>query len=214
MITRRIQERMASLEPHFSPLALKGTLVGLLIAAVAVPLALVAIPYLDMFNDMAVQPKGKAQGLYGLNFDQGRIVDRMPVAGTLPMDYEPYPFAGKDEKTAKRAEKALKNPLPPTMAVLHRGQKIFHDYCRTCHGVEGQGDGPIVGPDLFPAPPSLHTDAARKFPDGRIFHIITRGQNNMPSYADKIKPRDRWAVIHFVRALQRTLHPKPEDLRP
>ena len=148
-----------------------------------------------------------------MEFDQALIVDRMPAPETLPMGYGPYPFTGKDEKTAKLAEQALVNPLRPTMDVLERGQKIFHDYCRTCHGVEGQGDGPIVGPNLFPAPPSLHTDVVRNFPDGRIFHIITRGQNAMPSYADKITPRDRWAVIHFVRALQRALHPKPEDLQ-
>ena len=75
------------------------------------------------------------------------------------------------------------------------------------------GTGPIVGPALFPAPPSLHTKAARDFKDGRIFHVITRGQNTMPSYADKLTVEDRWAVIHFVRALQRALHPKPEDLK-
>lgn len=211
-MANKLRERLAALEPVFSPLAYKATLIGMLAAAVMIPLALAAIPYLDIFNDMAVQPKGKAQGLYGTVADESLVVDRMPVAGTVPMNYVAYPLEGKDEKAAALAGKTLENPLQPTLVVLRRGQKLFDDYCRTCHGVEGQGDGPIVGPALFPAPPSLHTQAARDFKDGRMFHVITRGQNTMPSYADKLTVEDRWAVIHFVRALQRALHPKPEDL--
>ena len=211
-MANKLHVRLAALEPVFSPLAYKATLVGMLAAAVVIPLVLAAVPYLEIFNDMAVQPKGKAQGLYGAAADRSLIVDRMPVAGTVPMDYVAYPLTGKDEKTAELAAKQFENPLRPTMAVLARGRKLFGDYCQTCHGVEGQGDGPIIGPGLFPAPPSLHTQAARQFKDGRIFHVITRGQNTMPSYADKITVEDRWAVIHFVRALQRALHPKREDL--
>jgi mono/diheme cytochrome c family protein len=214
MIGRKLQLILARLEPHFSPLAYKATLIGMLIAAFAVPLGLVSIPYLEIFNDMAVQSKGKAQGLYGQAAERALIVDRMPVPGTMPMDYHRYEFTGKEEAVVQQAEQNLENPLPPSLAVLKRGQKVFHDYCRTCHGVEGFGDGPIVGPSLFPAPPSLHTETARAFRDGRIYHIITRGQNVMPPYADKIDPRDRWAVIHFVRALQRAANPKPEDLEP
>jgi hypothetical protein len=208
----KLHVRLAALEPAFSPLAYKATLIGMLAAAVAIPLALAAIPYLNIFNDMAVQPKGKAQSLYGAVADQSLIVDRMPAAGSVPISYGGYPLEGKDPKTAELAGKMFKNPLRPTMAVLKRGQKIFHDICRTCHGVEAQGDGPIVGPGLFPAPPSLHTLAAREFKDGHIFHVITRGQNAMPSYADKLSVTDRWSVIHFVRALQRSLHPTPKDL--
>lgn len=212
----KLRERLAALGPTFSPMAYKATLIAILAAAVVIPLGLASIPFLNIFNDMAVQTKGKAQGLYGTPADPAQadqIVDRMPPAGSIPMTYVAYPLQSKDEKTAELAGKTLRNPLVPTMDVLRRGQKLFHDYCRTCHGVEGLGDGPIVGPNLFPAPPSLHTETARKFPDGRIFHVITRGQNVMPSYADKLPANDRWAVIHFVRALQRALHPKPEDLK-
>ncbi len=213
MMSRKMQDRLAGFEPRFSPMAYKAALFGMLIAAFAIPLGLAAIPYIEFFNDMAVQPKGKAQGLYGTTIGQPHLVDRMPPSGSLPMDFMPYAIAGNDVKAAERAGETLRNPLKPTMKVLERGQKLFHDYCRTCHGSQGQGDGPIVGPGLFPAPPSLHTDTARSFKDGRIFHVITRGQNAMPSYADKLNTEDRWAVIHFLRALQRSLHPTPEDLK-
>ena len=69
----------------------------------------------------------------------------------------------------------------------------------------GQGDGYIV--PKFPRPPTLQSDKVRNWPDGNIYHVITMGQNLMPSYASQILPADRWAVIHYVRALQRSQHP-------
>ncbi len=181
-----------------------ATLVGIAAGAVIVPLGFLALPYLELFNDMAVQPKGKAQGQYGWYTDHQIPVQRNPVPGTMPMSYVPYAIDDADEKAAvKRAEETLVNPLKPTMAVLTRGRKTFDTICATCHGKRGEADGGVVGPNLFPAPPTLHTKEARAYKDGRIFHIITRGQNKMPAYADIVEPEERWAVIHYIRALQR-----------
>jgi mono/diheme cytochrome c family protein len=49
--------------------------------------------------------------------------------------------------------------------------------------------------------------------DGHIFHVITKGQGVMPSYAQQVQPEDRWAVIHYIRALQRAQNPTDEDVR-
>ena len=73
----------------------------------------------------------------------------------------------------------------------------------TCHGERAEGNGKIVGPIWFPAPPSLHTPQARAYPDGRIWHVITRGQNTMPSYADILDPIERWQVVHWIRVMQK-----------
>jgi hypothetical protein len=54
----------------------------------------------------------------------------------------------------------------------------------------------------YPPPPSLLADNARRIKDGQIFHIITYGQNNMPSYAAQVSVEDRWRAIVFVRSLQ------------
>jgi mono/diheme cytochrome c family protein len=62
-------------------------------------------------------------------------------------------------------------------------------------------------------PPSLLSQKVSQWPDGRIYHLITRGQNLMPSYASQILPEDRWAVIQYVRALERAANPLPQDLR-
>ncbi len=212
MIPASIEQRLRNLEIGFSLRVFKAALITIVAMAFVVPLVIVALPFIAWLNDMAVQPKAKAQGLHGTLLGESHFVDRAPVEGTIPMDYFPYPFEADDDETVQRAGETLVNPLVPTIDVLEEGRKLYTYFCRTCHGVEGDANGPIVGPDLFPAPTSLHTDEAREFPDGRIFHVITRGQNKMPSYRDKLDPDERWSVIHYVRALQRARNPKPEDL--
>lgn len=131
---------------------------------------------------------------------------RMPVKGTIPRGFTPYPYANRPEDSGR-----MKNPLKPTKAVLARGEHIFKTYCIVCHGPKGMGDGYIV--PKFPRPASLQSDKVRNLPDGRIYHVITVGQNLMPSYASQIAPADRWAVIQYVRVLQRAEHPTPDDLK-
>jgi mono/diheme cytochrome c family protein len=131
---------------------------------------------------------------------------RQPVAGTVPRGYVPYPYDLADTTQAN----LLANPLNPTMDVLAAGRKYFNSYCIVCHGARGDGRGFIV--PKFTMPPSLLSDKIRAWPDGRIFHTITLGQGLMSSYATQLLPEQRWAVIHYVRALQRAARPTPEDL--
>src|SRR4029453_5508002 len=131
---------------------------------------------------------------------------RYPPAGPLPRGYTPYEFTKEENEKAA----SLTNPLPVTKEVLLSGQKTFNTYCIVCHGERGKGDGYIV--PKFPRPPSLESDKIKGWADGQIFHVITRGQNLMPSYATQIKPEDRWAIIRYIRALQRADAPKPEDV--
>ena len=130
----------------------------------------------------------------------------MPPEHTVAIGHRPYHM-----ETVEEAEAKLVNPLPRTRAVLERGQKIFNTNCYVCHGYRGLGDGPIVDP--YPIPKSLQSDNMLRWKDGHIFHVITKGQGVMPSYAQQIAPEDRWAVIHYVRALQRAEHPTEEDVR-
>jgi mono/diheme cytochrome c family protein len=208
-----LADKLRRYSPRFSPAAYKGLLIAMLAGAFVVPLFFVSLPFIEFFNDMAVQPKGKTQGLYSRLTPPERVVERPPVEGALPHDYVPYRLTGNDDAAAQRAGAALTNPVPVTMDNLQRGRKIYHIYCITCHGEFGLGNGPVVGPNRFPAPPSLHTETARNFRDGYIFHLITRGRGNMPAYADQIETLDRWNVIHYVRALQRAFNPQPQDLR-
>jgi mono/diheme cytochrome c family protein len=154
-------------------------------------------PNVIYMPDMVYSPAIKAQA-------EGSM--RMPVAGTVSRDFAPYPYKDNPEKAAKE----LKNPVRPTAAILTRGQHVYNTYCIVCHGPGGEGDGSVV--PKFPRPPSLQSDKIRTLADGGIYHVITVGQNLMPSYASQIAPGDRWAVIHFVRTLQRSKHPTSADL--
>jgi mono/diheme cytochrome c family protein len=160
---------------------------------------------IEFMPDMAYSDRLAAQHEDPLRPDES--VMRLPVPGTFPRDYTPYRFAQAD---TTQAALELVNPLPRTADVLARGQKVYMTFCVVCHGPKGDGQGYIV--PKFPQPPQLFSPKVTNWPDGRIFHVITRGQNLMPSYASQILPEDRWAVIHYVRALQRAAHPTPADL--
>jgi len=183
-------------------------------AAALAALAVVAIgaagcqkrqPAMEYMPNMAYGPRVAAQAEDPLR--PGYSVERPPVEGTVPRDITPYRFAQADTTEAMAA---LVNPLRPTPDVIARGQKVYMNTCVVCHGPHGNGVGYIQ--PIYPQAPQLYSDKVRSWPDSRIFHIITRGQNLMPSYASQILPEDRWAVVYYVRALQRAAHPLPQDL--
>lgn len=122
---------------------------------------------------------------------------RIPPKGSLPTHYTAYPYPEDPEM----AGRMLKNPLRPTKEVLLKGQKLYGTFCAVCHGDLGDGSGYIV--PKFPQPPSLFSEKVNAWSDGRIFHVLTQGQNLMPSYASQISADERWAIIHYVRALQK-----------
>ena len=132
---------------------------------------------------------------------------RVPPSGTIPQGLQTYPYPQDPEAAAAH----LVNPLRPTAQTLARGEHIFNTFCIVCHGKLGEGNGSII--PKYPRPPSLQSEKIRQIADGGIYHIITRGQNLMPSYAAQIDPTDRWAVIHYVRVLQRSKHPSESDLK-
>ncbi|HET7903066.1 MAG TPA: cytochrome c [Candidatus Eisenbacteria bacterium] len=178
-----------------------------LIALLAAGCSTKSQPAFEYMPDMAYGPRVAAQHEDPLR--PGEPVMRNPVEGTVPRNFTPYRYAAADSLLAQ-AE--LTNPLPRSAEVLGRGQRVYMTYCVVCHGEKGDGQGYIV--PKFPMPPSLYSDKVRGWNDGRIFHVITRGQNLMPSYASQILPEDRWAAIHYVRALQRAAHPEPQDVTP
>ena len=108
------------------------------------------------------------------------------------------------------------NPLPLTMEVMERGRERFNITCRMCHGYSGRGgNGPeahgFVGrywsvpiASFIAPPPGATEDEMRvsKLRVGEIFEVITNGKTTMPSYAHMISAEDRWAIIHYIKALQ------------
>jgi hypothetical protein len=161
--------------------------------------------YLEPFNWMMVQDKQKAQ--QSSNLFKNGIGMRTPINGTVARGFMPYPYKGNPEA----AGKYLVNPLLPTRDILELGKSRYISFCSPCHGNFGRGDSRLQG--QFPNPPTLNSDKVRNMPDGAIYHIITEGQNVMPSYAPQISRNDRWAIIQYIRVLQRAQNAKEGDFK-
>ena len=93
-------------------------------------------------------------------------------------------------------------PPPVTRALLERGKDRFERFCAPCHGVEADGNSYIARTMTLRSPPSLVDAAARSLPDDRVLFVIEHGYGLMPEYASAVPPPDRYAILHFVRALQ------------
>ena len=129
--------------------------------------------------------------------------ERAEVASTrvVQRPYLPVPPGTVPRGTAAHAA-ALVPPGPEvTPDLVRRGQERFLAFCSPCHGARGRGDGTVVSRG-FPRPPSYHEERVRALSPARIVEVITEGKGLMFSYADRVPPEDRWAIAHFVKALQ------------
>jgi mono/diheme cytochrome c family protein len=104
-------------------------------------------------------------------------------------------------------------PFPVTKEVVTRGQERFNIYCSPCHDRLGNGLGMIVRRG-YRRPPSFHIDRLRQVPVGHIYDVITNGFGAMPDYATQIAPRDRWAIVAYVKALQLSQQAPAADVPP
>ena len=102
-------------------------------------------------------------------------------------------------------------PFPVTREVLDRGEERFNIYCGQCHGRIGDGNGMIPSRG-YRRPPSFHTDAVRARPTGHFFDVMTNGFGAMPPYKTMVSPRDRWAIVAYIRALQLSQHATAADV--
>jgi mono/diheme cytochrome c family protein len=147
-------------------------------------------------SNMDSQPKYHEDEPAGM-FRDGTVL-QAPVAGTVARD-----------DLARDAEKVEKPAV--TTALLARGQERFNIYCAPCHDRTGRGHGMIVQRG-FPQPPSYHDDRLRAAPDQHFFDVITSGYGAMYSYAARVRPRDRWAIVAYIRALQLSQHASLDDV--
>jgi mono/diheme cytochrome c family protein len=158
--------------------------------------------------NMDSQPKYKAQGESEF-FDDGATM-RAPVAGTvargdLREDDRFYKGKNADGSFVENA------PVEVNSQLLNRGKERYDIYCAPCHSRVGDGRGIMVDRGYVP-PPTFHSDRIREMPDGGIFDVITNGVRNMPGYRHQINPKDRWAIVMYTRALQRSRNATIDDI--
>ena len=181
-------------------------------------------PPLELFPDMVRQMKVRAQA--PLNFFADGRGSRLPVGGTVPIGYEmpkpetttslaaavgPYTHpragfsAGTDYyDTGKMGDHwGTGIPLEVSRELMQRGQQRFNITCAMCHGAAAAGNG-IVKQHGLATVVSLQDERIRKMSDGEIFNTITNGKNTMMAYGPTIIVPDRWAIIAYLRALQRS----------
>jgi len=139
---------------------------------------------------------------------------RLPAPETIATNARPYPAELKDAAPPYAEAAKIGNPVPMTMKTLKQGQALYNTYCVVCHGPKGLGNGSIIGPEKYgQRPPSLASKKLRTYRDGQIYHVITNGQNTMGHYRSQVRPMERWAIVHYIRALQRAEYPNASDVK-
>jgi len=200
----------------------------LLVVLSWVPLVLIANkratfsrqPRIHVVPDMDNQPRFKAQQVNSLFADRRAM--RPQVPGTIArgqLNLDTHLVEGK-----VNGEWATGFPMEVTEALMKRGRREFEIYCAPCHGLAGEGNGMIairadqLQEGTWVPPTSLVSDTVRERPVGHIYNTITNGIRNMPSYGKQIDIEDRWALVAYVLALQRSqrapIQAVPEDVRP
>jgi mono/diheme cytochrome c family protein len=172
----------------------------------------------EIFPDMVRQMKVRAQS--PLNFFADGRGPRMPINGTVPIGYEmPKPQAPGAPESHSAASFSVGPdyidtgkmgtnwgtgiPVPVTAQLLQRGRERFNITCAMCHGATAAGNG-IAKQHGLATVVTLQDDRIRKMADGEIFNTITHGKDTMMAYGPNVSVADRWAIIAYLRALQRS----------
>ncbi|MBW8758751.1 MAG: cytochrome c [Burkholderiales bacterium] len=167
-------------------------------------------------KDMYVQPRLRPDSASPL-FPDGKG-SRPPPAGSVAVAAGDLALTsggrhGRDDLVARDAALAASAAPAADLALLRRGQSRYDIFCAPCHSPLGDGDGRVARRG-FPRPPSFHQARLRDAPDRHLFDVIGQGYGDMPSYADRLTPQDRWAVVAYVRALQLSQDARADMLAP
>jgi len=185
-------------------------------------------PPVQIFPDMKVQPRYDPQ--HTSTFFADGSAGRKPVSGTIPLGYtlpgsflqagakngaiQPTGFANQPDyyNTGKIGDSYGDGfPVDVTKALVLRGQERFNINCAVCHGKAGLGNG-VISKFGIATIVNLQDDRIRTMPDGQIFSTLTNGKNTMGAYGPQIAVDDRWAIVAYVRALQKSQGMKLTDL--
>jgi len=180
---------------------------------------------LYLFPDMDRQARFEPQGENP--FYENGMDDRLPpenavargnaleMANVFSGDYSAEEWNDPVFQSGRQDDGSFvaKLPVEVSYELMNLGRERYDIFCAVCHGAVGDGNGAVKN---FPAPTlasaNLLMDTFREQPDGEIYNTITYGKNTMMGYGDKLSPRERWAVVLYVRALQRAANASADDI--
>lgn len=194
----------------------------MLVSITFVPLLLIAkarsttfdTPRIHWIPDMDHQFKYKTQSENGIYADSRAM--RTPPEGTVArgmLQEDDHFYRG-----LVGGQFAEMLPMPITETLLARGEQRYEIFCAPCHGLDGEGRGMValraeaLQEPAWVQPASFHTDLVRGRADGHLYNSITNGIRNMPAYGAQVPPADRWAIVAYVRALQRSRNARIDDV--
>lgn len=167
-------------------------------------------PPLEVFPDMDRQPKLRPQDASTF-FADGRADRPLPVGvvarGSMRADAAVY----QGRAAVGDWVRGIPSAVTVDARFLQRGRERYSISCAPCHGALGDGNG-ITKAYGMGATPTFHDDRLRTMAEGEIYNTITNGKGTMMGYADKVVPEDRWAIVAYVRALQRAQHGSVADV--
>ena len=154
-----------------------------------------ALPLAACNQNMEIQPKYSEYS-------------RAPLFRGTVLRNPPPGAVARDDLTR---DDEVRNKPPLSAELFARGRQRFDIFCSPCHGANGDGNGIVVQRGM-PSPTSYHADRLRTADDQHFFDVITNGYGAMYSYASRVPPRDRWAIVSYIRALQLSRHASVEDV--
>lgn len=170
-------------------------------------------PPVEVWDDMKRQGKFKPQ-LENSVFPDHRD-SRVPPDGTIArghLNEDTTYYTGMVGDLYVGKNPVLDQKDVDLTALLTKGQAKFNTYCSPCHDKQGSGSGivSIHVPTWQPA--NLMEDRVVQFADGEIFNVVSNGRRSMPAYKFQVSVEDRWAIIAYLRVLQRAWHASPGDV--
>jgi len=177
---------------------------GCAVAGITMYFAIKLFPVLPPMADMEEQVKAIPYESSAC-FEDGMAM-RPPVDGTVARGMLPM-----GPVTEEASGSVLVNPLAATTEVLAEGRERYEALCIACHGPLGNGKMSL-SKEYKATPANFHGATVKAYADGRLYYAISKGKNAMAAYAVDLTPEERWAVVHYIRALQRSQDAPEEDL--
>ena len=195
--------------PDAPPLMMRTSLLFLVCGLVACRGSISEQPPIHINPNMDDMERYEAQEESAF-FADGRAM-RAPVPGTVARGMlrdDTAFYVGRDAAGAY----VTRMPLPYTKAFAERGRTRYNIFCGVCHGEAGDGQGIVMTGGYGFAPIGYHTDRLRAIEDGYLYDVIAHGIRTMPAYGPQIPVADRWAIVAYIRAMQRSQHAVEADI--